>query len=42
MIAEIWAAAAKIAMEAVATPFVSGHSDAAIAIVVAATGRSVT
>ena len=42
MIAEIWVAAAKAAMETVATPFVPGHSGAAIAIAVAATGHSVT
>ncbi len=40
MIAEIWIAAAEVAMEFVATPFVSVHSSAAIAI--AATGHSVT
>jgi hypothetical protein len=42
MIAEIWVAAAEVAMEAVATLFVSVHSGAAIAIVMTATGHSVT
>ena len=42
MIAEIWVAAAEVAIEAVATLFVSGHSGAAIAIEVVATGHSVT
>ena len=42
MVAEIWVAAAEVAMEACATPFVPGHSGAAIAIGVAATGHSVT
>jgi len=42
MIAEIWLAAAEVAVQPVATPFVSGHSGAAIAIAVAATGHSVT
>jgi len=42
MIAEIWVAAAEVAMEAVATQFVPGHSGASIAIAEAATGHSVT
>ena len=42
MIAEIWVAAAEVAMKAVATPFVPGHSGVAIVIAAAATGHSVT
>jgi hypothetical protein len=42
MIADTWVAAAEVAMEAVASLFVSGHSGAAIAIVLVAMGRSVT
>ena len=42
VIAEIWVAAAEVATKAVATPFVPGHSGAAIAIAAAATGHSVT
>lgn len=42
MVADKRVAAAEVAMESVATPFVSVHSSAAIAIAVAATGHSAT